>query len=331
MWCRPSSGIVVLLLKLIAYATISRGSVRNQVRRDGHVADESPASQRARAPRVARHAARALTDGQGARRRARRDARPGPDLVRGAHVPRRLPRRADADARSRRLGPALAQRPDPPHRSPRPRRPHRAQGLRERRPRGVRRPHRGRPRAVERRPPHAPRRRAPALRRAPQRRGARRARPHLGEGLPGHPPLVGVRAGPPRSGGRFRVPILDMSRLRFLYSQSVRTSSQEASDMALVRWEPVRELTTLQNEMNRLFSTFFDNPVGGAGNGNGQSLRRWVPAMDLVETADHFVLKADLPGLGPDDVNIEVEDSVLTVSGERKVEHEAQSEGFYRV
>ena len=99
--------------------------------------------------------------------------------------------------------------------------------------------------------------------------------------------------------------------------------------MALVRWEPVRELTTLQNEMNRLFSTFFDNPAGGAT--NGQSLRRWVPAMDLVETEDHFVLKADLPGLGADDVNIEVEDNVLTVSGERKVEHESQREGFYRV
>jgi len=98
--------------------------------------------------------------------------------------------------------------------------------------------------------------------------------------------------------------------------------------MALVRWEPVRELTTLQNEMNRLFSTFFDNPAGG---GNGQSLRRWVPAMDLVETDDHFVLKADLPGLGADDVNIEVEDNVLTVSGERKVEHESSREGFYRV
>ena len=98
--------------------------------------------------------------------------------------------------------------------------------------------------------------------------------------------------------------------------------------MALVRWEPVRELTTLQNEMNRLFSTFFDNPAGG---GNGQSLRRWVPAMDLVETDDHFVLKADLPGLGADDVNIEVEDNVLTISGDRKVEHETQREGYYRL
>ena len=100
--------------------------------------------------------------------------------------------------------------------------------------------------------------------------------------------------------------------------------------MALVRWEPVRELTTLQNEMNRLFSSFFDTPAGG-GNGSTQGLRRWVPAMDLVETDDHFVLKADLPGLGPDDVNIEVADNVLTISGERKVEHETEREGFYRV
>jgi len=100
--------------------------------------------------------------------------------------------------------------------------------------------------------------------------------------------------------------------------------------MTLVRWEPVRELTTLQNEMNRLFSSFFDTPAGG-GNGSTQGLRRWVPAMDLVETDDHFVLKADLPGLGPDDVNIEVEDNILTISGERKVEHETEREGFHRV
>ena len=99
--------------------------------------------------------------------------------------------------------------------------------------------------------------------------------------------------------------------------------------MALVRWEPVRELTTLQNEMNRLFSTFFDNPAGNGA--NGTSLRRWVPAMDLVETEDHFVLKADLPGLGEDDVSIEIRDNALTVSGERKAEHESRERGWYRV
>src|SRR4051795_2747817 len=99
--------------------------------------------------------------------------------------------------------------------------------------------------------------------------------------------------------------------------------------MALVRWEPVRELTSLQSEMNRLFNTFFDTP--SAGNGNGGAVRRWVPSMDLVETEDHFVLRADLPGLAEGDVAIELEDNVLTVSGERKAEHEEKKEGYYRI
>jgi HSP20 family protein len=98
--------------------------------------------------------------------------------------------------------------------------------------------------------------------------------------------------------------------------------------MALVRWEPVRELTSLQSEMNRLFNTFFDTPTTG-GNGNG--VRRWVPSMDLVETDESFVLRADLPGMTEADVSIELEDNVLTVSGERKAEHEDKKEGFYRM
>jgi HSP20 family protein len=98
--------------------------------------------------------------------------------------------------------------------------------------------------------------------------------------------------------------------------------------MAIVRWEPFRELSTLQNETNRLFNTAFDAPAGGNG---GATLRRWMPAMDLVETEDHFVLRADLPGLKQDDVKIEFEDGTLTVSGERKAEHESKNEGYYRV
>ena len=97
--------------------------------------------------------------------------------------------------------------------------------------------------------------------------------------------------------------------------------------MAIVRWEPLREFSTLQNEMNRLFNTVFDTPAP-AGNGG---LRRWLPAMDLVESGDHFVLRADLPGLSEEDVNIEVEDRVLTISGERKAEHELSKEGYHRV
>jgi HSP20 family protein len=99
--------------------------------------------------------------------------------------------------------------------------------------------------------------------------------------------------------------------------------------MTIVRWEPLREFSTLQNEMNRLFNTVFDAPAG-AGNG-GQPMRRWMPAMDLLETEHDFVLRADLPGLSENDVNIELEDNVLTLSGERKAEHEARKDGYYRV
>jgi HSP20 family protein len=99
--------------------------------------------------------------------------------------------------------------------------------------------------------------------------------------------------------------------------------------MALVRWNPARELDTLQGEMNRLFSTFFDTPTN-AGSGNGIT-RRWIPAMDLVETAEHFVLKADLPGMTESDITIELENNVLTIAGERKTEHESDAEGYYRI
>jgi HSP20 family protein len=98
--------------------------------------------------------------------------------------------------------------------------------------------------------------------------------------------------------------------------------------MALVRWEPVRELSSLQSDMNRLFNSFFDTTTAANG---ATAPRRWVPAMDLVETDDHFVLKADLPGLSEDDVHIDVEGDVLTVSGERKSEREDKSEGYVRV
>ena len=103
--------------------------------------------------------------------------------------------------------------------------------------------------------------------------------------------------------------------------------------MAQVRWEPVRELRTIQHEMNRLFNTFFEAPAPTASGGGptGQALRSWVPAMDLVETADEFVLRADLPVLSEGDVQIELDANVLTVSGERKADHEARKAGYYRV
>ena len=85
----------------------------------------------------------------------------------------------------------------------------------------------------------------------------------------------------------------------------------------LMRPEP------LAADFDRLFSTLFER-----GNHVPQ---RWVPAMDLVEHDDHFLLRADLPGLTEGDVNIELNDGSLTISGERKAEHAGQERGFYRV
>jgi HSP20 family protein len=76
-------------------------------------------------------------------------------------------------------------------------------------------------------------------------------------------------------------------------------------------------------DVNRLFNTLFD--LGDSG------VQRWVPAMDLTEADDHFVLKADLPGLAEDDVAIEIQDNTLTISGERRAEHEETRRGWHRV
>jgi HSP20 family protein len=101
----------------------------------------------------------------------------------------------------------------------------------------------------------------------------------------------------------------------------------KGADMALIRWEPARELGTIQSEMNRLFNSFFDGPTPTASG----AYRRWIPAMDLVETENDFVLRADLPGLSEDDVSIEVQDNVLTISGERKAEHKESKDGYVRI
>ena len=94
--------------------------------------------------------------------------------------------------------------------------------------------------------------------------------------------------------------------------------------MTVVRWDPARELDTLQSEFNRLFDVF-------SGSRPDARTHRWVPAMDLVESDQHLVLRADLPGMKRDDVELEIKDNVLTISGERRSEQEQKAEGFYRV
>jgi HSP20 family protein len=99
--------------------------------------------------------------------------------------------------------------------------------------------------------------------------------------------------------------------------------------MALVRWDPAREVDVLQGDMNRLFDAFFQGR--GSSRGASSAMQRWIPPMDLTEADGEYVLRADLPGLSKEEVEIEVKDDVLTISGERKSEHHDNGEGFYRV
>jgi HSP20 family protein len=96
--------------------------------------------------------------------------------------------------------------------------------------------------------------------------------------------------------------------------------------MALVRWEPFRELTALQNEMSRWM-----NQVSGGGiaPGNGQT-STWLPAVDVWETESDLVLSFDLPGIPEDQIAVELDDNVLTVSGRRERTSEHSNDRYYR-
>src|SRR5918992_241920 len=96
--------------------------------------------------------------------------------------------------------------------------------------------------------------------------------------------------------------------------------------MALVRWEPFRELAALQNEMGRWMNMLSGGPTT-PGNGHSST---WLPAVDVWETDSELVLSFDLPGIPEDKISVELDDNVLTVSGERERAHEHSSERFYR-
>jgi HSP20 family protein len=92
--------------------------------------------------------------------------------------------------------------------------------------------------------------------------------------------------------------------------------------MAVVRWEPLRELAALQDEMGRFVGSVF-------GEGNGQQ-RTWVPPVDVWETEKEVVYAFDVPGIPEDKISVELEDNALTVSGERERTKEISDERFYR-
>ncbi|MGB7622356.1 MAG: Hsp20/alpha crystallin family protein [Terriglobia bacterium] len=98
--------------------------------------------------------------------------------------------------------------------------------------------------------------------------------------------------------------------------------------MAIVRWEPFRDLITLQERMNRLFDERF-----GRMRTTEESLDSgsWSPAVDIYETEQDIVLKAELPEIREKDIDIRLENNTLTLKGERKFEKETQEENYHRL
>jgi HSP20 family protein len=97
--------------------------------------------------------------------------------------------------------------------------------------------------------------------------------------------------------------------------------------MAVVRWEPFRELAALQSEMSR----WMNQVTGGtASPGNGGSTSTWLPPVDVWETEDELVLSFDLPGIPEDKISVEVDENVLVVSGERERTEDTSGDRFYR-
>src|SRR5712671_261480 len=93
----------------------------------------------------------------------------------------------------------------------------------------------------------------------------------------------------------------------------------------LTRWEPFRGATTLQDQVNRLFNDVLERK------GEESSLTAWAPSVDIYETEHELVVKADLPDVNPQDLDIRVENNILTIRGERKFENKVNEENYLRV
>jgi len=96
--------------------------------------------------------------------------------------------------------------------------------------------------------------------------------------------------------------------------------------MNIVKYDPFRDLRNIQDEMNRLFSGTFSH-------GNQDEVLRgaWSPSVDIFENKNEIVLEAELPGMKAEDVNISIENNVLTLHGERKFEKKDERDNFHRV
>jgi HSP20 family protein len=97
--------------------------------------------------------------------------------------------------------------------------------------------------------------------------------------------------------------------------------------MAIIRWDPFRDIVTLRDKMNRLF----EDAVTHRGEDKDLISSSWAPAVDIYEDENQLVLSAEVPGIEEKDVEIKIEDSTLIIQGERKMEKETKEENYHRI
>jgi HSP20 family protein len=98
--------------------------------------------------------------------------------------------------------------------------------------------------------------------------------------------------------------------------------------MALTRWDPFRDLVNLQERMNRLFE---DSMARSKTTDEEMAMGAWTPSVDIFETPEIVVLKADLPGIEQKDIDVRIENNTLTLRGERKFLKETTEEDYHRI
>ncbi|NVN90499.1 MAG: Hsp20/alpha crystallin family protein [Desulfuromonadales bacterium] len=97
--------------------------------------------------------------------------------------------------------------------------------------------------------------------------------------------------------------------------------------MALVKYNPLRELRSMQEQMNRLLNVSWNHDL------TGEDIREglWQPSVDIYETEDSIIIKAELPDVDQKDIEVRIEDNTLTLKGERKHEGEVKKENYHRI
>jgi HSP20 family protein len=97
--------------------------------------------------------------------------------------------------------------------------------------------------------------------------------------------------------------------------------------MAVVKWDPLRDLLSIQDRMNRLF----EQTLSRSRAEEGITASTWSPAVDIYETPETIIMKADLPGLSREDIEIQIRDNTLTLRGERRFAKDVQQENYLRI